>query len=78
MREIFISCAKTGTQVEALARDGAILASIALQYGAPLEIIQQALTKDDRDYPATIVGVAVRICGLDAEKAKAAFEGAKS
>jgi ribonucleoside-diphosphate reductase alpha chain len=43
--EIFLTAAKTGTAVDAAARDAAIIASIALQYGASPAILQHALTR---------------------------------
>ena len=35
--EVFISGAKAGSEVDAVARDGAILLSLALQHNVPLE-----------------------------------------
>ncbi len=43
--EIFINGAKVGSTAEANAQDAAIVASIALQFGCPLEIIRHALTR---------------------------------
>jgi ribonucleoside-diphosphate reductase alpha chain len=44
--EVFLNCAKTGTAVEAAARDAAIVASIALQHGASPTTLQHALTRN--------------------------------
>jgi hypothetical protein len=57
--EIFISSNRAGSQVEAVARDSAIAVSIALQFGAPLETIRAALTKDFNGQPATLLGAAL-------------------
>jgi hypothetical protein len=57
--EIFIGSGKSGEQVEAIARDGAILLSIALQNGAKLSDISHAITRDSRNAPMTIVGAVV-------------------
>jgi hypothetical protein len=54
--EVFISGAKAGSEVEAVARDGAVLLSIALQYGVPLEIIKNSITRNEDGRPSTIVG----------------------
>lgn len=54
--EIFITSGKSGEQVESVARDGAILASICLQYGAPISVLASAITRDPRGHPQTIVG----------------------
>jgi hypothetical protein len=58
-REIFISCSKTGSAAEAIARDAAILASLALQYGAPFEVLRKAVTRDCDGAAATIIGHAL-------------------
>ena len=57
--EIFISSHKPGTAVEAVARDAAIATSIALQFGADIETIRNALTKDHAGGPATLLGAAL-------------------
>jgi len=57
--EVFISGAKVGSEVEAVARDGAVLLSIALQYGVPLETITHAITRNGDGSPSTIVGAVV-------------------
>jgi hypothetical protein len=45
--EIFINVpGRSGSTIEAVARDAAILASICLQYGASAEVIRRALTRN--------------------------------
>jgi hypothetical protein len=44
--EIFLNAAKGGTPLDVTARDAAIVASIALQHGAPAEALQHALTRN--------------------------------
>lgn len=47
LAEIFINVpGRSGTAIETVARDGAILASICLQYGATAEVIRRALTRN--------------------------------
>jgi hypothetical protein len=47
LAEIFINIpGRAGTGIEAVARDAAILASISLQYGAPVETIRHAITRN--------------------------------
>lgn len=53
--EVFISGGKSGEQVEAIARDSAILLSLALQHGATLDTVAHALTRDGRGQPNTII-----------------------
>ena len=43
--EIFINGAKVGSAAEANAQDAAIVASLALQHGCPLETIHHALIR---------------------------------
>jgi hypothetical protein len=57
--EIFISSNRAGSQVEAVARDSAIAVSIALQFGADLQTIRAALTKNHDGSPATLLGGAL-------------------
>lgn len=51
--ELFLDVTKGGTEIEAWARDSAILASLALQFGAPVDVIRHALSRDGFDRPAT-------------------------
>jgi hypothetical protein len=57
--EIFLSSHKPGSPIEAIARDSAIMASLALQHGVALETIRAALTRDHDGGPATLLGAAL-------------------
>jgi hypothetical protein len=57
--EVFISGGKSGEVVEAIARDGAVVLSLALQYGVPLASIASAITRDERGNPSSIVGAVI-------------------
>ena len=57
--EVFISGGKSGEAVEAIARDGAVLLSLALQYGVDLANIRSAITRDGQAEPSTIIGAVV-------------------
>lgn len=57
--EVFINGGKSGEQVEAVARDGAVLLSLALQHGVGLETIAKAVTRDGQGAPSSIVGAVV-------------------
>jgi len=47
LAEIFINVpGRAGSGIEAVARDAATVASIALQYGTPAETIRRALTRN--------------------------------
>jgi hypothetical protein len=56
--EIFLNSVKAGSDSDAAARDSAIVASIALQHGVPLESLRRALLRDARGRPATPLGAA--------------------
>jgi hypothetical protein len=53
--EVFITGGKSGQEVEAIARDGAVLLSLALQYGADLANLASAGT----GAPSSIIGAVV-------------------
>lgn len=57
--EVFISGGKSGQTIEAIARDGAVLLSPALQYGASLDNIASAITRDDRGGPSSVIGAVI-------------------
>ena len=54
--EVFINCGKSGTQMETLARDSAVLLSLALQYGVPLEAMRHAITRNVDGSPSGPMG----------------------
>jgi hypothetical protein len=57
--EVFIAGGKSGSAFEAIARDGAVLLSIALQFGVPLETIRHAITREQNGGPRSIIGAVV-------------------
>ena len=57
--EVFISGSKSGSAFDAVARDGAILLSLALQHGVPIETIRHAMTREADGSASTIVGAVV-------------------
>lgn len=54
--EIFISTSKVGTAMDALARDVAVMMSLALQHGCAIETMRHALTREQDGSPSTIAG----------------------
>ena len=54
--EVFIDSRKTGGDVEAIARDAAVVLSLALQHGTPLVTIQRAVTRNAKGEAASILG----------------------
>jgi len=57
--EIFIAGSKSGQDFEAVCRDSAVLLSLCLQHGVPLEVIRGAVTRNEDSTPSTIVGAVV-------------------
>jgi hypothetical protein len=59
--EIFVTGPKVGSELETVARDCAILWSVARQYGAPVDVLAHALTQEQDGTPSTVIGL---IAGL--------------
>jgi hypothetical protein len=59
--EIFLQNHKPGSQSDANARDSAVAASLALQFGCPLETLQRAVLRDPRGAPSTPLGAAIDV-----------------
>lgn len=57
--EIFISSERPGSAIEAIARDGAVAVSFALQHGADLASLRAALTRNHCGGPASPIGAAL-------------------
>lgn len=57
--EIFLQNHKPGSQADLNARDAAVAASLALQYGCPLEVLRRALLRDAHGRPSTPLGAAL-------------------
>ena len=59
--EVFVGNCKVDSQADSVAKDSAVVCSIALQYGVPVETIRQALLQDSRGVPSSPLGVALHI-----------------
>jgi hypothetical protein len=57
--EIFLNCSKSGTQAETLARDSAVLLSLALQHGVELSEISHAITRNADGSPSGPIGALI-------------------
>lgn len=57
--EVFINGGKSGEMVEAIARDGAVMTSLALQHGVTIDTMRHAITRTSGDEPQSIVGAVV-------------------
>ena len=59
--EVFLQSLKPASQSDANARDSAIAASLALQFGCPLDVLRRALLRDAQGRASTPLGVALDI-----------------
>jgi len=57
--EIFLNADRANSQLDFLMSDAAILASLALQYGAPLDEIKHALKRTTSGEAASPIGAAL-------------------
>ena len=57
--EIFLNADRAESLLDVLTHDAAILASLALQHGCPLETINHALKRDARGIAASPIGAAL-------------------
>jgi hypothetical protein len=60
LAEIFLGNGKAGSTADSIAKDAALICSIALQHGVPLEVIRRALLRDAQGGASTVLG-----CALD-------------
>ena len=63
--EVFLDASKPGSAMQAMARDAAVTASLALQHGTPLETLRDALTRDDAGEPAGPLGRLLDLIATD-------------
>ena len=61
LAEVFLGNGRAGSDIDAAAKDSAVVASIALQHGVPVETIRKALLRNSDGTPASPLG-----CALDA------------
>jgi hypothetical protein len=59
LAEIFLTNGKVGSDTDAAARDSAVVCSLALQFGAPVETIRRALLRDAHGVAASPLGRAL-------------------
>jgi ribonucleoside-diphosphate reductase alpha chain len=57
--ELFLNNHKSNSSADNTARDAAIIASIAMQYGADVETIRKGLSRDSRGRATSPVGAAL-------------------
>jgi hypothetical protein len=66
LAEVFISNHKAGSHADIAARDSAVVASLALQHGVPVDVLRLALIRDARGVASGPLGAALDlIANLD-------------
>lgn len=65
IQEVFLNCGKTGGQSDTLARDSAVILSIALQYGVPLDAMAHAITRNIDGTPTGPIGALLDLMVLE-------------
>jgi hypothetical protein len=66
LAEISLTNGKVGSDADTAARDSAVVCSIALQYGVPVDVIRKALLRDSDGQPNGPLGIALdRLAACD-------------
>jgi len=61
LAEIFLGNGRAGSDIDAAAKDSAVVCSIALQYGVPVNTIRKALPRDAHGRASSPLGRALDI-----------------
>jgi hypothetical protein len=67
LAEIFLSNGKIGSDADAAARDSAVVASIAFQFGAPVNVVRRALLRDARGVASSPLGLVLDLMAGDGD-----------
>jgi hypothetical protein len=67
LAEIFLSNAKAGSHSDSAAKDSAVVCSIALQYGVPVDVITHALLRDAHGRASSPLGIVLDILAANNE-----------
>lgn len=57
--EVFVNNHKYASEVDMFVRDAAILTSLALQYGAPIEVLRDAVERNGAGQPTSPISMAL-------------------
>jgi hypothetical protein len=63
--EVFLGNHRADSHADACAKDAAILASLALQHGIPLEILRKVQLRDPKGRASTPIGVALDVLAVE-------------
>jgi hypothetical protein len=64
LAEIFLGNGRAGSDVDAAAKDSAVVCSIALQFGVPVDVIRKALLRDSRGIASSPLGMALDLLAV--------------
>jgi hypothetical protein len=59
LAEVFLGNGKAGSHSDTAGKDSAVVCSIALQFGVPLDVIRKALLRDAKGNASSPLGVAL-------------------
>jgi hypothetical protein len=59
LAEPFLSNGRVDSNADTAARDSAVAASLALQFGVPLDVLRGALLRDSQDKASVVLGTAL-------------------
>ena len=59
LAEIFLNNTKTGSHSDSAAKDSAVVCTLALQHGVPVDVIRKALLRDSRGNASSPLGAAL-------------------
>jgi hypothetical protein len=65
LAEIFLGNGRAGSDIDAAAKDSAVVCSIALQHSVPVDVIRKALLRDSRGNASSPLGCALDQLGDD-------------
>jgi hypothetical protein len=68
--EIFLTNSKSGSQADTNSRDASVVASIAMQYGVPVDVLRKALMRDSRGAPCGPLAIALDMVAAQDEGGK--------
>ena len=62
--EVFVDSRKTDGDVESIARDAAVLLSLALQHGVAVESVRHAIMRNGNGTPSSILGAVIDVLAV--------------
>ena len=67
LAEIFLGNGRAGSDVDAAAKNSAVVASIALQHGVSVDTIRHALLRDPRGIASSPLGIALDLLAKECD-----------